>query len=81
MHVRVCVRTRVYLYACACVYDLCIIVIPVLSIEKRNASSSSGMLIFSHSSGEYNTDVISNSIQIPESVIQERAKLYGKFVN
>ena len=47
----------------------------VLSIEKRNASSHDDSLIFplKDSLDRYDGTVVSSSIKIPESVIQQRS--------
>lgn len=59
----------------------------VLSTEKRNASSNYGTLTFplqdsleKYNNTNTNIDVVRNSIQIPESLIQQRAKHYGMSV-
>ena len=62
-----------------------LITIPVLSIEKRNVSSSSGTVMFptQYSSQNYsntNIDVLNYSIQIPASLVLERAGHYGLLV-
>ena len=65
-----------------CVRFTYLMVILVLSIEKRNASSNSPILFpLQDSPDKYNNnteiDVTNSSILIPASLIQRRAKFYG----
>ena len=86
VHVCVHVHVRACMCVCVCVRVLQVIYIHyiVMSFEKRNASNYESITFPLQDTlkkqNETAIDIMNNSIHIPGTLIQQRAKLYGTSV-